>query len=155
MASKITRDIIESYLNCKYKGHLKLTGESGKQSDYETMTTATRAASREATLVKLVARYGDACWGRAVTATTLKQGVALLVDGTFEDESLSLHFDALKQVEGPSRLGDHHYLPVLHKDGNVVGAQQKLLLAFTGWLSLECRGCGPLPGWSPVARRPG
>ena len=31
MATKITRDIIESYLNCKYKGHLKLTGESGTQ----------------------------------------------------------------------------------------------------------------------------
>ena len=40
MATKITRDIIESYLNCKYKGHLKLAGESGTQSDYEAMTTA-------------------------------------------------------------------------------------------------------------------
>ena len=47
MATKITRDIIESYLNCKYKGHLKLAGESGTQSDYEAMTTAARASSRE------------------------------------------------------------------------------------------------------------
>jgi hypothetical protein len=34
MATKITRDIIESYLNCKYKGHLKLAGQQGTQSDY-------------------------------------------------------------------------------------------------------------------------
>ncbi len=33
MTTKITRDIIESYLNCKYKGHLKLTGECGPKSD--------------------------------------------------------------------------------------------------------------------------
>jgi hypothetical protein len=78
MATKITRDIIESYLNCKYKGHLKFTGEVGTKSEYETLTTATRAASREATLVKLVARYGkgDACRGRVVTATTLTQGLS-------------------------------------------------------------------------------
>lgn len=28
MAAKITRDILESYLHCKYKGHLKLTGQA-------------------------------------------------------------------------------------------------------------------------------
>jgi hypothetical protein len=34
MATKITRDVIESYLNCKYKGHLKLAGQQGTRSDY-------------------------------------------------------------------------------------------------------------------------
>ena len=65
MATKITRDIIESYLNCKYKGHLKLIGESGTISDYETMTTAARASSREQAVARLVARFGeaDACRG--------------------------------------------------------------------------------------------
>ena len=33
MTTKITRDIVESYLSCKYKGHLKLTGQSGTISD--------------------------------------------------------------------------------------------------------------------------
>jgi hypothetical protein len=56
MATKITRDVIESYLNCKYKGHLKLTGESGTISDYEAMTTAARASSREQALTRLAAR---------------------------------------------------------------------------------------------------
>ena len=42
MATKITRDIIESYLNCKTKGHLKLAGETGTKSDYEAMTEAAR-----------------------------------------------------------------------------------------------------------------
>ena len=43
----ITNDIIESHLNCKVKGHLKLAGECGIKSDYEAMTTAARQASRE------------------------------------------------------------------------------------------------------------
>ena len=33
MATKITRDIIESSLNCKYKGHLKLTEQQGTSPD--------------------------------------------------------------------------------------------------------------------------
>ncbi len=63
MATKISRDIIESYLNCKYKGHLKLTGESGTISEYEAMTTTARQVSRESALTKLAARFEleDAC----------------------------------------------------------------------------------------------
>ena len=42
MATTITRNIIESYLNCRSKGYLKTAGQSGKQSDYEAMTTLGR-----------------------------------------------------------------------------------------------------------------
>ena len=59
MATRITRNIIESYLNCKYKGHLKLAGESGTRSDYEGMTAAGSEASRAEALAGLVARFGD------------------------------------------------------------------------------------------------
>lgn len=80
MATKITRDIIESYLNCKYKRHLKLTGESGTKSDYEAMTAAARQASREQAIAKLVAcfREGDACRGIAVSAAMLMRGAPML-----------------------------------------------------------------------------
>ena len=76
MAMKITNEVLEAHLNCKSKGHLKLAGEVGTRSDYEAMTTAARAASREQALAKLVARFGEgaACRGTAVTAATLKQG---------------------------------------------------------------------------------
>jgi len=35
--SKITRDVLESYLHCKYKGHLKLSGQQGVQADFEAL----------------------------------------------------------------------------------------------------------------------
>ncbi len=37
MAPKITRDVLESYLYCKTKGYLKLTGEQGTKCDYNEM----------------------------------------------------------------------------------------------------------------------
>jgi hypothetical protein len=58
MAMKITKEVLEAHLNCKFKGHLKLAGEVGTRSDYEAMTTATRAASREQAIAKLVVRSG-------------------------------------------------------------------------------------------------
>jgi len=45
MATKITRDILESYLHCKLKGHFKLTGQQGSKCDYETLLTRKGAES--------------------------------------------------------------------------------------------------------------
>ena len=70
MAMKITREILESHLNCKFKGHLQLAGESGTKSDYEAMTEAASRASREAALAKLAAGCGHR--GEALTAAILK-----------------------------------------------------------------------------------
>src|SRR5262249_19183327 len=132
----------------------KLAGEVGTRSDYEAMTTAARAASREQALAKLVARSGEgaACRGTAVTVVTLRGGPQLLVDATLEDESLSLRFDALTRVPGPSRPGDHHFLPVLHHDGEKAGRQQKALLAVLGLALARVQGVRPAAGL--VARGP-
>jgi putative CRISPR-associated protein (TIGR02620 family) len=35
MISRITRDVLESYLRCKYKGYLKWTGQQGIKSDQQ------------------------------------------------------------------------------------------------------------------------
>src|SRR5262245_19534235 len=97
MATTITRDIIESYLNCKYKGHLQLAGESGTPADYETMTTAVRQASREQAVAGLVARFGEGDAGRGTTinAAILRQGAPLLADAQLQDGAMSVLFDAL------------------------------------------------------------
>jgi predicted RecB family nuclease len=154
MTTKITRDIIESYLNCKYKGHLKLNGASGTPSDYEVMTTAASASSREQALVGLVARFGeeDTCRGTSVTAATLKRGASLLVDARLEDDSMSLGVDALKRADGPSKLGGHYYVPILYNHGDKAGRRQKLLLAALGLMLGRVQGLRPITGL--VARGP-
>jgi predicted RecB family nuclease len=149
---KITNEVLEAYLNCKTKGRLKLAGESGIKSDYEAMIEAAKAASREAALSRLVARFGegDDRRGVTVTAETLKQGAPLLVDAALEDNGTSIRFFALKRAEGGSKLGGHHYLPVLHVHGDKVGRQQKFLLALHG---LALAGVqGHRPGVGLVAR---
>jgi predicted RecB family nuclease len=154
MATKITRETIESYLNCKYKGHLKLAGESGTISDYEAMTRAARASSREQALAKLVARFGegDVCQGPAVTAEVVRLGPPILVDADLEDDSLSLRLDALKRVSGASKAGDHHYIPILHGYGDKAARREKVLLAVFGLTLARIQGLRPASGL--VARGP-
>jgi predicted RecB family nuclease len=154
MATRITRGIIESYLNCKYKGHLKLTGASGTPSDYEAMTTAAKASSREQALTRLAARFGEGAAGRgaAVTPALLKQGSSFLLDANLDDHGLSLRLDALKRVDGTSKLGEHHYLPVLHVHTDKVGRRERALLALSGLALARVQGLRPATGL--VARGP-
>ena len=148
MAMRITNEILEAYLNCKTKGHLKLVGETGTKSDYAAMTEAVSRASREESLAGLVARYGEgnAYRGTAITAAMLKQGAPLLADAIFEDDGVSIRIDALKRADGASKLGEHHYLPVLYNYGGKVGRSRKLLLAVLGLVIGRVQGLRPTVG---------
>jgi len=42
MTAKITRDIVESHLHCKFKAHLKLAGEQDSKCDYERLLMTCR-----------------------------------------------------------------------------------------------------------------
>jgi predicted RecB family nuclease len=65
---------------------------------------------------------------------------------------LSLHFDALKLVNGASKLGNQHYVPVLHIHEERVGQRQKLLLAILGFTLGRVQGLRPASGL--IARGP-
>jgi hypothetical protein len=118
---KITREVLEGYLSCKYKGHLKLAGQAGTPSDYEAMMSAAKAGSREVALAKLVTRFGqgDTCRGGPVTAAKLKQGAPLLADIDLEGEGLSLRLDALKRADGALKALPKPY----HSDRRLAGFQ--------------------------------
>src|SRR6516225_3797556 len=115
MATKITSDVLESYLHCKVKGHLKLAGQQGTKGDFETMLTELRAEVRFKAIEAIIARHPGDQVARNIPLTTagLKRGPQYILDGTFEDEALALHLDGLKRTEGESKLGDFHYQPVL------------------------------------------
>src|SRR5262249_18168105 len=126
----------------------KLVGETGTKSDYEAMTEAASRASRELSLAGIVARYGEGNTyrGTAITAAMLKQGAPLLADAIVEGDGMSIRFDGLKRADGASKLGGHHYLPVLHNRGDKVGRQQKLLLAVLGLVLDRVQGVRPATG---------
>ncbi len=145
MTAKITLDILESYLQCKYKCHLKLLGEHGTPSAYEQLMRATRHRLRLAARDALLSQHGEreSLCNHAVTVTVLEQSAPLLLDALVEDERLSVRFDALQRAPGPSKLGNFHYIPVLVHEAERPAQPQRTLLELCGVI------LGPLQGRMP------
>jgi predicted RecB family nuclease len=148
MATKITQEIIASYLSCKYKGHLKLAGQQGSQSDYGLLVSASRDELKRLAIDKILARHPAEEVERDVilTLAVLKRGPAFLVNATLEDEQMFLVFDGLKRMPGPSKLGDFHYVPVLFSEARQVRKQQRALLDVYGLLISRLQGRSPGSG---------
>ena len=148
MPAKITRHVLESYLNCKYKGYLKLTDQEGAKSDYENLLTEMRAEVRLAAIDKILARHPGEEIPRNIplTAAALKQGAPFLLDATLEDDLVSVTFDGLIKADGPSKLGQYHYIPILFHEGEKIGKEQKLLLECYGLLLSHVQGQMPVNG---------
>src|ERR1035437_2981180 len=132
MAEKITRDVLESHLACRYKGHLKLAGQQGSKSNYESWLTDLRSREKVGSIANLIAHHREREIIREtpLVVSTLKTGPAVILDGTFESELFSLGFDGLIKVQGPSDLGQFHYVPLLFHEGQVRATQRVLLELF-------------------------
>ncbi len=148
MATKITREILEAYLNCKTKAHLKLAGQQGNVSDYEALLSSTRQEVRQQAIGEILAKHspGDVTRDVRLTAATLRAGLSFVLNATLEDELLSLSFDSLKRVDGPSKLGDYHYVPMLFHEARKVGKEQRLLLEVYGLILSRLQGQMPSSG---------
>jgi predicted RecB family nuclease len=147
MTTKITRDVLESRLHCKYKAHLKLAGTAGNRSDYETLQLTFREEVRKRAIEKILAKYGqsDVLWGGSLTIDTLRAGRSFVLNATLEDD-LSLVFDGLKKVKGASKLGAFHYVPMLFHEGRKIGKEQRILLEVYGLILSLVQGAKPANG---------
>ena len=131
MGTRITRDIIESLpYTARLKAHLKLAGNQGIRSDYEGFLLQTRREVRQQAISKILSKTSrdDVASNIPLTAASLRAGSSYVLDTILEDDLLSVSFDGLKRVDGPSGLGDFHYVPMLFHEGDTVGKAQKLLL---------------------------
>ena len=142
MSIKITREVLESYLHCKTKAHLKLAGQQGIVSDYQELLLARRREVRQQAIAMILAKHPEAEVARDIplTATTLRAGPLFVLDAILEADMLALGFDGLKRVDGASKLGDFHYVPMLFYEGRKVGKEQRLLLELYGLLLSQIQG---------------
>jgi predicted RecB family nuclease len=148
MATKITRQVLEAYLNCKTKAYLKLMGQSGIVSDYEALLISTRQEVRQRAIgtIFTLKAVAEVVTGVPLTAATLRSGLSYVLNATLEDDVLSVSFDCLKRVDGTSKLGDFHYLPMLFHEGRKVAKEQRLLLELYGLLLSRLQGQMPAVG---------
>jgi predicted RecB family nuclease len=128
---KITNQIVEAYLNCKYKAYLLLKGETGTPHDYEVLMDELQAEYRPKATETLLRRckLQSAPSIPSLTLDHLLQGHPLILDCTVEDEKFQFHLDALEKIEGKSSLGQFHYHPVLFQHDDSLREIHRTLLA--------------------------
>ena len=148
MLTKITRDIIESYLSCKHKGHLRLAEQQGVRSNYEVLLAESRDKVKWRAIEKLLARHQGEEVERdlVLSPAALRRGAALILNATLEDDRVRLVFDGLIRLPGPSKYRDYHYLPVLFYEGRRIRKQQRTLLDVYGLFLSRLQGRAPGSG---------
>ena len=148
MGTKITRDVLESRLRCKFKAHLKLAGVKGSKSDYEAIQLRLREEVRQMGVEKILAKHAEDKVARSVplTDTTLRAGCSFLLDANLEEDDLSLIFDGVKKVDGATKLGDFHYVPMLFHEKRKVGKEERRLLEVYALLLARIQGKVPAYG---------
>src|SRR5260370_498092 len=62
--------------------------------------------------------------------TLLAEGPLFVLGATVETDLLSVSVNGLKRVDGPSGLGDFHYLPVHFEGSGKLGEAQTRLMEF-------------------------
>jgi hypothetical protein len=127
----VTREILESYLSCKYKGYLKLSRRTGTPSDYELLMKDIQSELTKQAETKLAARYGSSepPTGVRIDFACLKRGIPLIFDGLIMHDGLSIQVDGLIRIDEPSRLGDFQCVPVLIHEREKIEPEQRQLLA--------------------------
>jgi predicted RecB family nuclease len=150
VAVKITSDIIEAYIACKTKAHLKLAGNRGIRSEYEGFLLQTRREVRDQAISAILSKTSpdEVATNIPITAASLRAGSSYVLDTILEEDLLSVSFDGLKKVDGPSGLGDFHYVPMLFHEGRTVGKDQNLLLEVLGLLLSPVQSKVPAAGFA-------
>jgi predicted RecB family nuclease len=148
MATKITREVLEGYLNCRLKGHLAFRGENGTRSEYQQLLDQSKHELRRAAedLVKARCVVAHDAKGAPVSRELMVRGPALILDALIESDPLSIRVDALKRVPGPSDVGDFHYIPMLFGEGGKARQSQKRILEICGLVLGEVQGRRPGKG---------
>ena len=148
MSTKITQDILESYVFCKYKGYLQWAGEHGQLSDYAMFLTRSRDEVRHTAMAKMLAQHHQdrVVRGLLLTTAVLRQGPLFVLEARVEDGPFYLTLDGLKQVPGVSTLGAFHYIPMLFAEGRQIRGEQRFLLELYGLLLSRLQGRLPDSG---------
>ena len=143
--SKVTREVLDSYLRCKTKGFLTLAGRDGIKSDYERWRNEAEERQRLAATANLLARFRgyQVADGVNLRASRLRAGIDdLILHGRFENALISMNIDALVKAGALETLDQGHYIPVLFHNG-AVRAPEKALIELFALLLSELQERGP------------
>ncbi len=124
---KITTDLIDAFLYCKYKTHLLHTKTKGAWHGYAAFVEKERATFKVAAKASLLQSHGLAAAPSEdrLRLHDLERGRPIIFGGSIHHDAIVFTYDALQRIPGRSALGPFQYAPVLFiPDDGVARAAQ-------------------------------
>lgn len=133
---RLDNEIFESYLTCRYKAFLKQENASGKKSDYEIMQQELMSKYKEyASRQLLFCCRNSSVLRKPISAIeALQKGTKFIFDTLLEADNIDSRYDALEKVIGKSDIGSFHYAPILFSEKEKISKENKMMLAFQGFV---------------------
>jgi predicted RecB family nuclease len=144
MPPAITSEIVVAYAQCPRKAYLLLFSPGqGKPHEYIRILEWQQRENHECYLDRLRQKHTDM---QLYTVENLGNGSTVLLNASLQADGLAAVCDVLTRVEEPSSGGQQRYEPTLCVGTHSIGKEQKLALAFTGYVLGRLQHTPPLAG---------
>ena len=146
MKAKVTNDVLESYIHCRYKGYLKLIGQSGIKSDYEKLRFKLRREVKHHALRKIHAKADEGQIINDVSLNTsiLEKSSLFILNVSVENSHFSFILDGIKKVT--TKRKNSFYAPILFYEGSRIRKEQRLFLELLAILLFDYQIVIPVVG---------
>jgi predicted RecB family nuclease len=144
MPPAITSEVVVAYSQCPRKAYLLLfSPEQGELHEYVSLLERQRHENHERYLDRLRHKHADV---QPYTLGNLGNGSPVLLDACLQAHGLVAACDVLTRGEEPSPGGQHQYEPTLCVGTHSISKEQKLALAFTGYVLGHLQPRPPMTG---------
>jgi hypothetical protein len=152
MKTLITNELFSDFIECRYRGYLRLTGATGPKSDLDDETGRLREAYRTQAhehLIRVYRNQGKRLSTDVELSVVLANRYDLAVDVTGADATASVRFDGLMAAPG-NVSGSPNYIPVIFVNNNKVSKEDELRLALCASVLIRFHACQASFGRIPL-----
>ena len=144
MPPMITSDVVVAYAQCPRKAYLLLySPEQGEPHAYVRILEQQQRENQARYLDRLKYKHADL---QPYTVETLRHGSAVLLNASLQADGLAAVCDILTRVDGKATGGNSHYEPTLCVGTHSVSQDQKMALAFAGYVLGRLQHTPPIAG---------
>jgi predicted RecB family nuclease len=146
MKTLITNELFLDFIECKYRGYLKITGATEPKSELLDVSVRLREEYHSQAREHLLRAYRDE--GKQVCtdvglSVVLANRYDLAIDVTATDTNASVQFDALMAAPGNASGSHPDYIPIIFVNSEKVSKEDELRLALCASVLIGWHACRP------------
>jgi predicted RecB family nuclease len=144
MEPVITSEVVVAYSQCPRKAYLLMfSPDNGEPHEYVQILEQERRENQAQYVERLKHKHTDI---QPYDAQNLRRGHDVLVNAHLQADGLEASCTALTRVDGKSSLGKHRYEPTICVGTHTISKEQKLEVAFVGYVLERLQNKPPVAG---------